>query len=67
MLFLVVVTLAAGTLLGTAAARTGAGPANVGWGGFGNTPDEQRHSPLTQINTTNLDACEDLEDFPEVP
>ena len=22
---------------------------DVGWGGFGNTPDENRHSPLTQI------------------
>ncbi len=25
-------------------------PTDVGWGGFGNTPDENRHSPLTQID-----------------
>src|SRR5579871_1075599 len=28
--------------------------ANVGWGGFGNTPDENRHSPLTQIAPGNV-------------
>ena len=28
---------------------------NVGWGGFGNTPDENRHSPLTQITKSNVD------------
>jgi alcohol dehydrogenase (cytochrome c) len=28
--------------------------ANVGWGGFGNTPDENRYSPLTQINSGNV-------------
>jgi alcohol dehydrogenase (cytochrome c) len=27
---------------------------NVGWGGFGNTPDENRHSPLAQINPSNV-------------
>ena len=42
--------LAAGALLASASARTGAEP-NVGWGGFGNTPDELRHSPLTEITT----------------
>src|SRR3954468_5349254 len=49
------VTLAAGTLLGSAAARNSATPANVGWGGFGNTPDEIRHSPLTQVTPGNVD------------
>src|SRR3954470_12184113 len=49
------VTLAAGTLLGSAAARNSATPGNVGWGGFGNTPDELRHSPLTQITPGNVD------------
>jgi alcohol dehydrogenase (cytochrome c) len=28
--------------------------ASVGWGGFGNTPDELRHSPLTQIDPGNV-------------
>jgi alcohol dehydrogenase (cytochrome c) len=28
--------------------------ANVGWGGFGNTPDENRYSPLAQINSGNV-------------
>jgi alcohol dehydrogenase (cytochrome c) len=34
-----------------------AGPvdnSNVGWGGFGNTPDENRYSPLTQIDPGNV-------------
>src|SRR3954468_14830138 len=51
------VLLAAGTactLLTSASARTGAN-ANVGWGGFGNTPDEIRHSPLTQVTPGNVD------------
>ncbi len=30
--------------------------ANVGWGGFGNTPDENRHSPLTQIDPSNVSS-----------
>src|SRR5690242_12163929 len=29
--------------------------ADVGWAGFGNTPDENRHSPLTQITPSNVD------------
>jgi PQQ-dependent dehydrogenase (methanol/ethanol family) len=53
-IFLLVAALAAGTLLGSAAARDSA-TADVGWGGFGNTPDELRHSPLTQINPVNVD------------
>ena len=40
--------------LGSAAARTTATLANVGWGSFGNTPDENRHSPLTQIDAANV-------------
>jgi PQQ-dependent dehydrogenase (methanol/ethanol family) len=51
--FLIVV-LGAGVLLGSASARTGASLDNVGWGGFGNTPDELRHSPLTQITPKNV-------------
>ncbi|MHB8643575.1 MAG: outer membrane protein assembly factor BamB family protein [Gaiellaceae bacterium] len=37
-----------------ASAGSGAG-GNVGWSGFGNTPDENRHSPLTDINKGNID------------
>jgi alcohol dehydrogenase (cytochrome c) len=37
------------------ALASGAAGSNVGWGGFGNTPDENRHSPLTSINTKNVD------------
>jgi alcohol dehydrogenase (cytochrome c) len=47
------VVLAAGALLASAAARTDAEP-NVGWNGFGNTPDELRHSPLKSITTKNV-------------
>ena len=52
---LLVVVAAFATLLGSAAARDQASFANVGWGGFGNTPDELRHSPLTDITTGNVD------------
>jgi alcohol dehydrogenase (cytochrome c) len=45
---------AACTLLTSASARTNAN-ANVGWLGFGNTPNELRHSPLTQITHANVD------------
>ena len=47
---LFVAALASG--LSSAARRPGTRLANVGWGGFGNTPDENRHSPLTQITRT---------------
>ena len=47
------VVAAAGMLLASAQARSNAA-ANVGWGGFGNTPDNLRHSPLTQITTGNV-------------
>ena len=33
-----------------------ASQANVGWGGFGNTPDENRYSPLTLINQGNVSS-----------
>ncbi len=45
--------VASGCLLASAGAHTNA-LANVGWGGFGNTPDENRHTSLTQINTSNV-------------
>ena len=45
--------VASGCLLASAGAHTNA-LANVGWGGFGNTPDENRHSPLTQIDRSNV-------------
>jgi alcohol dehydrogenase (cytochrome c) len=47
------VAVAAGMLLASAQARISAS-ADVGWGGFGNTPDELRHSQLTQITTGNV-------------
>jgi alcohol dehydrogenase (cytochrome c) len=50
----VLVVTAAGVLLASASARSGA-QVNVGWGGFGNTPDNLRHSPLTAITKSNVD------------
>jgi alcohol dehydrogenase (cytochrome c) len=47
-----IATLASGVLLGGAAARSTAN--DIGWGGFGNTPDENRHSPLTDIGPGNV-------------
>ena len=38
------------TLAGSAATS-----ANVGWGGFGGTPNQNRHSPLTLIDKNNVD------------
>jgi alcohol dehydrogenase (cytochrome c) len=46
--------VAGGALLGSAGARPSASTPNVGWGGFGNTPDELRHSSLTQIDAGNV-------------
>ena len=37
-----------------AGAGTSASGPNVGWGGFGNTPNENRHSPLTLIDKSNV-------------
>jgi alcohol dehydrogenase (cytochrome c) len=48
------VVAAAGMLLASASARLNAA-LDVGWGGFGNTPDELRHSPLTIIDKGNVD------------
>jgi PQQ-dependent dehydrogenase (methanol/ethanol family) len=45
----------AGLGLGTAGAQSSSN-ANVGWGGFGNTPDENRYSPLTQIDPSNVSS-----------
>jgi hypothetical protein len=50
---IVVAAVAACVLLTSASARPSAG-ANVGWLGFGNTPDEVRHSPLTEITKGNV-------------
>jgi PQQ-dependent dehydrogenase (methanol/ethanol family) len=52
---LLAVALAFLTLLGSAAARDRASLTNIGWGGFGNTPNELRHSPLTEITPGNVD------------
>jgi PQQ-dependent dehydrogenase (methanol/ethanol family) len=49
----------AGLNLGTAMARSATATqstANVGWGGFGNTPDENRYSPLAQINPSDVNS-----------
>ena len=46
--------LATCLLLASASAQTDAS-LNVGWGGFGNTPNENRHSPLTIIDKGNVD------------
>jgi alcohol dehydrogenase (cytochrome c) len=40
--------------LGLAAAAPGAGPGDADWAGFGNTPDQNRYSPLTQISNTTI-------------
>ena len=48
------VVIAAFVVLASAAARPSAS-SNVGWGGFSNTPDGIRHSPLTQITKSNVD------------
>src|SRR5712691_8063902 len=50
----VVLAVIVGAMLTSASAGLGAG-GNTGWGGFGNTPDENRHSPLTQITPANVD------------
>jgi PQQ-dependent dehydrogenase (methanol/ethanol family) len=42
-------------LLAAASARTEAN-GNIGWLGFGNTPQELRHSPLTQITKNNVQS-----------
>jgi alcohol dehydrogenase (cytochrome c) len=49
-----VVALTALVALSVSAASSGA-PGDVGWAGWGNTPDNQRYSPLTQITKSNID------------
>src|ERR1700678_3743467 len=54
-LFVCAVGLSAGTATAKTPSKVSSkSSANVGWGGFGNTPDENRYSPLTQINTGNV-------------
>jgi glucose dehydrogenase len=48
------VALATGAALFLAAAGSTA-PGDVGWGGWGNTPDNVRYSSLTQISKGNID------------
>ena len=47
------VALATGVALFLAASGSTA-PGDVGWGGWGNTPDNQRYSSLTQITKDNI-------------
>jgi alcohol dehydrogenase (cytochrome c) len=50
---LVAVAAVAGVVASNSApARFGA---DVGWGGFGNTPDENRHTPLAEVTKSNVD------------
>src|SRR6266567_287378 len=51
---LIVLAIAVAAALAWVTAGSGAG-GDVGWGGFGNTPDSNRHSPLTLINKGNID------------
>jgi alcohol dehydrogenase (cytochrome c) len=41
--------------IGGASAVSRGGYSNTNWGGFGNTPDENRYSPLDQITPSNAD------------
>jgi alcohol dehydrogenase (cytochrome c) len=50
-----IATLASGVVLGVGGAAARSTANDIGWGGFGNTPDENRHSPLTDIGTGNVD------------
>ncbi len=51
---LVLVALASAVALSLAAAGSGA-PGDVGWNGWGNTPDNMRYSSLTAIDKGNID------------
>ena len=51
---LVLAVLLGGALTSASAGTKASGP-NVGWGGFGNTPNELRHSGLTLITKSNVD------------
>ena len=50
---LTIVLISAFALVFAGAGTSASGP-NVGWGGFGNTPNENRHSPLTLIDKSNV-------------
>jgi len=52
----VVAALAVGFVMSSGASgHRAADPQNADWGGFGNTPDQNRFSPLTQITPSNVD------------
>jgi alcohol dehydrogenase (cytochrome c) len=53
-LVMLVMAVFVGVALTSATAATNASGPNEGWGGFGNTPNELRHSPLTIINKSNV-------------
>jgi alcohol dehydrogenase (cytochrome c) len=53
-LVLLFMAVLVGVALTSATAATNDSGPNVGWGGFGNTPNEIRHSPLTIINKSNV-------------
>ena len=50
---LIFLAIAVAAALAWVSAGSGAG-GDVGWGGFGNTPNGNRHSPLTLINRGNV-------------
>jgi alcohol dehydrogenase (cytochrome c) len=50
----ILVVVACALFAASAEAKPAAAPADVGWGAFGNTPDELRHSPLTQVDPGNV-------------
>ena len=52
--WLVLLAVASAVALSFAAGSSGA-PGDVGWRGWGNTPDNMRLSPLTQITKGNID------------
>src|SRR6266545_7424772 len=50
------VLVASATAIALSLVATGSGASgDVGWGGWGNTPDNMRYSPLTSINKGNID------------
>ncbi len=54
LLLLATLVLFLGGALATASAGTKDSAGDAGWGGFGNTPNELRHSPLTLITKGNV-------------
>ncbi len=53
-MWLILVASVSAVVLSLAAARSGAS-GDVGWNGWGNTPDNMRYSSLTLINKDNID------------